>query len=55
MSRKVSIKKNGPLVESISLDILMDKTGDSRAHAESIKKLLKLTGIADEFDLGDPG
>ena len=32
----------------------MDNTADSRAHAASIKNLLKLTGIVDEFDFGDP-
>ena len=32
----------------------MDNSGDSKRHKESIKNLLKLTGIVDEFDLGDP-
>ena len=33
----------------------MNNEDNSQKHKESIKNLLKLTGIVDEFDLGDPG
>ena len=56
LSKRVTVEQHGDLVEQISLDILMDKHDDdqSQQHKESIKNLLKLTGIVDSFDLGDP-
>jgi len=32
----------------------MDRGSNSIEHKESIKNLLKLTGVTDEFDLSDP-
>ena len=55
LSKRVTVEQHGDLVEQISLDILMDRQDDqSQQHKESIKNLLKLTGIVDSFDLGDP-
>lgn len=51
--KRVSIKKDGNLINQISLDILMDNNSDSAAHRESVRNLLVLAGVSDCVQLGD--
>ena len=52
--RRVSMKRDADLVNKVSLDILMDNNSESREHHESLKILLKLSGLGDDIDIGDP-
>ena len=54
--KRVSIKRDGELVDSINLDVLMDnRNSGSVRHRECVKSLLKLAGVGDDVQLGgDP-
>ena len=54
LKRKVSITNDGALINQISLDILMDQTSDTVAHKQSVRNLLKLAGLGDDIEIGDP-
>lgn len=52
---RVSMKKQGALVDQISLHILMDNQSTSEEHREQVRKLLQLAGVGDDVAVGsDP-
>ena len=52
--RRVSMKRDADLINQVSLDILMDNGSETREHHESLKILLKLSGLGDDIDIGNP-
>ena len=49
------MKKQGALVDQISLHILMDNQSTSEEHREQVRKLLQLAGVGDDVAVGsDP-
>ena len=49
------MKNDGGLVNQISVAVLMsnDKQNNKQKQ-EQVRKLLKLTGLGDDLDIGDP-
>ena len=53
--KRVTMKNSAALVSEINLEAILSRSSNNTGERrEEVRKLLKLTGLGDDLDIGDP-